>query len=246
MYALVFILLFYVGSLSQVWHLLGGILLSQWVLIAGSLLLFLRLRGYDLRDSLGLHRPRLRTLGAAFLMGVSAWYPLVALTRVESGTPSPQNEALEKAFEQLLGGEQSLLLILFVIALSPAVCEELLFRGLIMRSMVGRFRTRTVVVVTALLFGALHLYASRFVPTTVLGVLCAFLALRGHSILPAMLFHFLNNGTAVVLARFQWSLPGITEPGPLDTTQAGTAAFLLLTGAWLLWGGRPTESVSTA
>ena len=52
------------------------------------------------------------------------------------------------------------------------------------------------------LFGVFHLHGVRIVPTALLGVILAWLAMAGRSIVPAMVFHFLNNGAAVVVTRW--------------------------------------------
>ncbi len=242
--AIVFLLLFYAGSVAQAWHLLGGLAFTQWVLIAVPVVVFIRVKKLDAAQTLGLRRPESKATVAALLLGCTCWYPLMLLAGWwESHSPvdpdDPSRRMMEELMQQLMGESSPIWLLLLVIAASPAVCEELLFRGVLMRSMVGRFRTRTVVIWTALLFGAFHMSAARFIPTSLLGIVLALLALRSGSILPAMLFHFLHNGISVLLARLEIRVDGITVPGNPDPFQAVGVALVLAVAIALLVASRP-------
>ena len=91
---------------------------------------------------------------------------------------------------------------LFVIALAPAVCEEMLFRGLILHALKARYRAVSAIVITAALFGAYHMSLVKFIPTGLLGLLLCYVVWRTGSIYPAMLMHFLNNAYSVVMTYY--------------------------------------------
>lgn len=244
--AVIFVLLFYVGSVAQAWHLIGGLAITQWILIGVPVLLFIRLGGRSARQALGARSPPARAVISAGLLGAAAWYPLMFLASLwETAAPAdpddPAYRMMEELLQALVGDATPVWLLLGVVALSPAVCEELLFRGVVLRSMQGRFRTRTIVLVTALLFGAFHMSAARFLPTSALGVVLALLALRSGSILPCIVFHFLHNGLSVLLARYEVAVPGVTVPGTPVLWQAGLAVVLLALGTWLLVKTRPEQ-----
>jgi len=118
----------------------------------------------------------------------------------------PTPDGLAQEMERFLGRPESpgeWLWLLFVIAVSPAVCEELLFRGFLLASMPEQTSERVRILVVGLAFGVFHLSVYRLFGTAALGMLMTFVAIRSRSILPAMWFHFLNNAAAVVLyARF--------------------------------------------
>ena len=77
------------------------------------------------------------------------------------------------------GGERGILLTLFLMAVTPAVCEEMLFRGPILRGFATRFSPAGAAILTGLLFGLYHGDVWRFLPTAVLGVMLSAIALRG-------------------------------------------------------------------
>jgi membrane protease YdiL (CAAX protease family) len=90
---------------------------------------------------------------------------------------------------------------LLLMALTPAICEEALFRGPILRGLASRFSPLGAAVLTGLLFGLYHVDVWRLVPTAVLGVILSLIALHSGSIIPSMLAHFINNGCLIVLAH---------------------------------------------
>jgi sodium transport system permease protein len=116
--------------------------------------------------------------------------------------PAPKEvvESLRRAVAPPDGG-RGLLATLFLMALTPAICEEALFRGPILRGLRTRFSPVMAAVLTGLLFGIFHLDAWRLLPTALLGMALSGIALASDSIVPAMAAHFVNNACLIVLAR---------------------------------------------
>jgi sodium transport system permease protein len=90
-----------------------------------------------------------------------------------------------------------------LLAVMPAVCEELLFRGWVLSAFAGERpairRAAAAVVVQAAAFAAFHLLPERMPQTFVLGIVLGWMTLATRSILPAMLAHAAHNATPVVL-----------------------------------------------
>ena len=96
-----------------------------------------------------------------------------------------------------------LLFNLFMIALIPAVGEELLFRGILQRIFSDWFRNRHLGIwVVALLFSIMHYQFMGFLPRIILGASFGYLYIWTRSIWAPILAHFLNNGIAVVYYHF--------------------------------------------
>lgn len=86
----------------------------------------------------------------------------------------------------------------FVVAVMPALCEELIYRGVLFRG----YRKSGVwiaVLLTAFLFGMMHMNLNQFSYAFVLGVIFALLNEITGSILPAVLLHIYINGKSVVV-----------------------------------------------
>jgi membrane protease YdiL (CAAX protease family) len=91
-----------------------------------------------------------------------------------------------------------------VVAVAPGICEELLFRGFMLRFF-EKYGVKISIVLSGLMFAAFHLDPFRFVPVFLLGMLLAYLTLRSGSIVNAMIHHTMNNGFAVFVMSFAGS-----------------------------------------
>jgi membrane protease YdiL (CAAX protease family) len=121
--------------------------------------------------------------------------------------------------------------LLAAVALLPALCEELAFRGGLQSALAGRRSTFRAVWVSALAFAAFHFDPVRFPAVLLLGVAFGWLAWRTGSIWPSALAHALNNGVAVLAL----SLASEPEAGdPTDALPAPVAAGLVVAGLGLL------------
>jgi len=96
-------------------------------------------------------------------------------------------------------GTSGLLLNLFMIAVLPAIGEELLFRGVIQRIFTNWTRSHHWGIwISAILFSALHIQFYGFVPRMLLGVLFGYLLVWSGSMWLPVAAHFFNNAFAVV------------------------------------------------
>lgn len=96
----------------------------------------------------------------------------------------------------------SVLLQLFVYAVLPATCEEMLLRGSIQPLLIRLMRNKhTGIICTAAIFSAMHLSIVNALPIFVFGLVFGYMTYSYKSILPSMLLHFINNSTVVLLSH---------------------------------------------
>ena len=109
--------------------------------------------------------------------------------------PNPVNE--------LLQGYQSssLPIMLVMIAIMPAVCEETVFRGLILAQYSEKNKMKAAII-TALYFGMVHFSAQQFLYAFAIGIMLAYFVFHTHSLLASMLSHFFINATQLLLHHF--------------------------------------------
>ncbi|MBN1124092.1 MAG: CPBP family intramembrane metalloprotease [Sedimentisphaerales bacterium] len=196
------LLMFYAGTYVQLRHLLFGLLISQWFLIAVPPVAVLWYTRMDLRQELRLRWPSLRSVIAALLMAAGLWVLIMQLTWWQQRW-LPESEAFIREMDKLFRWGQTpggLILLILAVGFSPAVCEELLFRGAILSGLRNRFSPWVAILVSGVLFGFMHQNVYMLLHTTLLGFALGFLALRSRSIIPAMLFHCYINTTTVLLA----------------------------------------------
>ncbi|MBX3321419.1 MAG: CPBP family intramembrane metalloprotease [Phycisphaeraceae bacterium] len=193
--ALLFIALGLQWSLLLVpaWPLLRGMSLTHW------------------KHAIGLTAPKgiAREIGAGivgyiaglpvFVAGVIAVLVLMALKTFLSGieTEPPANPMIE-----LMASKNALVVILFALTavIWAPLCEELVFRGALMRHMSGRLPLILAAFVTAVLFAFMHNYGPMLTPPLIaLGFVFAMMRIWRGSIIACITAHALHNGTLVLL-----------------------------------------------
>jgi len=92
-----------------------------------------------------------------------------------------------------------LVLALMVIAVLPAIGEELVFRGLIQKQLQNvTGNPHLAIAISAFLFSAIHMQFFGFVPRFFLGLLFGYLFLWSGNLTISIVAHFVNNGFAVL------------------------------------------------
>ena len=118
----------------------------------------------------------------------------------------------------------NLLPALLIIALLPAVFEETLFRGILVKNMHGcEWGTAVTVLVSGAMFALFHGRPEQTLYQFVCGMCFALAALRAGSILPAMAAHFCNNAAVLILTA-----TGYGEEGGWTMAPAADIAVTVL------------------
>jgi len=201
-FAVVMLLFFYVGMYAQSVNIHTGLLITEFGVILLPVLLILWFVRVDIRNTLSLRMPSIGTIVAS-IIAAPACLLLVMQFAVLQNKVLPQPEGFEFLMEQLFGmGDSSwgLLALILLIGMSPAICEEALFRGVLLSGLRNKLPAWGTVLAVGLLFGAFHLSIYRFVPTATIGILLTYLVLRSGSILPGVIGHFVSNSISVLLA----------------------------------------------
>jgi sodium transport system permease protein len=107
---------------------------------------------------------------------------------------------LEELSRALLPRDLSRSSLVLLMAVLPAVCEELAFRGALLYGLRRRFRPPLLAIAVGATFAFFHFAYFRLVPTAFLGVMLTAFALLTGSVLPGMLVHAGNNALALWLA----------------------------------------------
>lgn len=94
-----------------------------------------------------------------------------------------------------------LILAITVAGICPAVCEELIFRGIILNG-TEKLGEVASIIIGGLLFSLFHQSPQQTVYQFFCGMIFTFITIRTMSILPAMVLHFINNTISVVALHF--------------------------------------------
>lgn len=93
-----------------------------------------------------------------------------------------------------------LLINIVIVALIPAIGEELLFRGLLLKLFNEIFKnTHVAVLISAIIFSAIHLQFYGFLPRLMLGIVLGYLFVFTGNLWVPIFVHFLNNASSAVV-----------------------------------------------
>jgi membrane protease YdiL (CAAX protease family) len=143
-----------------------------------------------------------------------------------------------------------LLVNILMIGVIAAVGEELIFRGLIQRLMVGMIRNvHIAILITSILFSAFHFQFFSFLPRFILGLILGYLMHYGRSIWYPILAHFVNNTMGVIYYYFyaRGSADDMLEEIGTSAMLPVTAVislllFSLFFALWIYLAGRKDSS----
>ncbi|MDX1494036.1 MAG: ABC transporter permease subunit [Longimicrobiales bacterium] len=234
-----FWVLFFVANLwfGEELGVRGQVLVNLGVIFLGGSVFLIHRYGLDVRETLQLHMPHWRAWPAVVIGAPSFLVLGMALFEVVNRYVFPVPDSLLEAFGQDLAGGLAAWELVFFIAVMPGVLEEIAFRGVLFSGLRKRFaRPWPAVLVSALVFSVFHVSLFRIVPTAFLGLIFAMVVLRTGSILPAMLWHFLNNFLSVVPQTLGW----------IDTSEGFSTSWLGLAAvgavvSWFLMTNRPGQ-----
>ncbi len=176
------------------------LLINEFVIILIPCIVYIVKNKISLRETLGFRKLKALPALLITLMSVPGYFValavnyLVILLLQQVGKlptvpiPSPQN------IPELIIG-------ILVIAVSPAICEELLHRGLLLRAYEKRGSYKAIII-TSFFFGLFHMDITNFLAPIFWGAIFGYFALRTGSIFAGMLAHFLNNAIAELLQFF--------------------------------------------
>ncbi|MFT5322662.1 MAG: membrane protease YdiL (CAAX protease family) [Planctomycetaceae bacterium] len=139
-----------------------------------------------------------------------------------------------------LGKSAPVGLLFLVVAVAPAIGEEVIFRGIIGRGLVARHGILAGVIMTSVLFAAVHIHPAHVVALLPLAFFIHLIYLVTRSILAPMLLHLLNNSLAVVLLKITATTPALadaSEPNMPWYVMVISAGIVGLVG-WTLWQSR--------
>ncbi len=176
------------------------LLINEYVIILIPCIVYIVKNKISLRESLGFKKLKALPALLITLMSVPGYFVALALNYLvvlllqqvgnvpTSPVPSPQTVT-----ELIIG--------ILIIAVSPAICEEILHRGLLLRAYEKRGSYKAIII-TGFFFGIFHMDITNFLAPIFWGVIFGYFALRTGSIFAGMLAHFLNNAIAELLQFF--------------------------------------------
>ena len=191
----VIVLVIYVGGLLQTEFGVYGVAGTQLIILIIPLFMAI----YTKKDLKKTYSFRLPKPGAAagaciFILGIITVG--MVITSIVSSIFKDSADASYESIKEIMN--KGFGITLFVVALMPAVCEEMMFRGYVFAAVRERYRPIVAMIFVAICFGLYHMSISRLFVTGLLGFGLCVSTYYTKSIFPGMLMHFINNSYSVV------------------------------------------------
>ena len=240
--AIAILLIFYVQGIAVAKLGLAGVGVQQLcflVLVFG----FAWYIKADQKKLFSLGRPKGRHILGALLLWAGT-YLFAILLSVPLARLFPSSASQMEQMTVWLES-QPLWMLVLVVAVAPAICEEMLFRGFLFGTMKEKWKPWIAILVSGILFGVYHMSLVKTVTVSLLGIVFAYVVYVSDSILCSVLMHLCNNGLAVLHMANPIALKRVLPflfAEKLSVTlvvEMSIAGFFLCLGGWLLvreWG----------
>lgn len=220
-----------------------SVLISEYLMMLIPVLFFLILNRYNLKYVLKLNKLSYKQVIIIPLIAVCTVFISTSLNNVMLAILS-----LFGSFNKLSNGIPSptsnsqLIIVLLIVALTPAICEEALFRGLIMRCY-EQLGIKIAIIMSGVLFGIFHFNVNiqGILGLSFLGIMLAYLVYKTNSIFASVLAHFIFNSFGTSMNYFaNYSASATTQiinykiivptiiPSALSTLPVAIICFILL------------------
>jgi membrane protease YdiL (CAAX protease family) len=202
----------------------------------------------DQQKYLGLNKPSSSTyylIGAVLLVAAIPFSEYLGLLNRDIALPqsitnwmkSAEAEA-ERTIKILLAKHtvKDLLLNIIFVAGLAAVGEELLFRGMAQRLLIKMFKSPWAgIIVSAIIFSAIHMQFYGFLPRFMLGVLLGALYWYSGSLWVAILAHFVYDALLITIVYFNPGMEGKEEALPMQNIALMAAVSFAIVFLAVMW-----------
>ena len=169
--------------------------------------------------SLRLRMCRLPVAAAAILMAILL-HPLLmwgSQLVLRIYPPTGDLTGMQQVMANVMSDAPSLIAVLCIFALAPAITEELAFRGFILSGLETMRKKWAAILLSALFFGAAHAVIQQSIITFAVGAVLGIIAVQTRSIIPCILYHATHNGLSVIATQVSAEtglLALIAKPSP--------------------------------
>jgi len=241
---IIVILFIFVGSYVQGVDFNAGILITEFILIFVPVLFYLSFKGYNVNKVLRLNK-------ISFLQGIITpfivlfAYPVAMFVNLIGvmilayfGKVIPNPIPMAQSTNDFIIG-------IFVISFSAGICEEILFRGMLLSSYERLGKVKSIVI-TGILFGIMHLNVQNLIGPIFLGILFGYIVYKTNSIFIAIIAHSANNFIAWSISFLATKVLSIIPENPntdILNNLSGIKAIIAFTpsliavGIFAIFGG---------
>ncbi|MBU3135193.1 CPBP family intramembrane metalloprotease [Clostridium gasigenes] len=176
----------------------------NYILLASSIttilifMLIYKLRKKKLSEELRFKKTKASNYWVALLLGVSVYLFNIGFISLlsKAGLFKGSFYALEKNMSFI--GESNIFLTILVVGIVAPFAEELLFRGIIYKTLSKSMSIPAVIIIQGVLFGVYHMILVQAIYATLLGILFGYVTYKTKSLWPAIIMHMVNNTVSTI------------------------------------------------
>lgn len=220
LFLIIALLLLSIGAWVQSRHLFIGLLITQYLIILFPIVLYLKRRGYNLKGFLRIKSLTLKQVVYIVLIVIFSYPIAVFFNYVGILFLSKYGRILPNPIP-IPSDINEFLLSFMIVALTPGICEEVMFRGMIMKAyeVYGR---KKAIILSAILFGLFHFNLQNLLGPIFLGILFGILVYKTESLLSSIIGHTVNNTIALTIGFLS---SDIQQASIENTHDAGTMVY---------------------
>lgn len=242
----VLLLIIYVGSYAQIKWGFGGVVIQQLIILLCPLIYAWYMKA-DAGKLFSLEKVKPLQLLGSVLMGIGAFVAALVLGALLTPVFPESTNGLTQIDEML--ASVPVWLLILVVAVMPAIGEELLFRGFVMGTLKNKCRPVVTVAVTTLIFAAYHMSLIKLFTIGIVGLGLTLAAYKTGSIAASMCVHLLNNLFSVLISKYpqqiQKVLPVLFKErlSASDVLLLAAVIIIGICAGWALISGKRSKEV---
>ncbi len=230
----VIVLVIYLGGILQSEYGVYGVAGTQLIILSIPLVMAIYTKK-DLKKTYSLRKPKaVPALGACiFILGIISVG--IVITSIVSSIFKESSEASYESLKNIM--DNGFVITLLIVALLPAICEEMMFRGYIFAAVREKYRPVVAMIFVAVCFGLYHMSISRLFVTGLLGFGLCMSTYYTKSIFPGMLMHFINNSYSVIAYYYPKAIEKVLPILAVEKLSVKSAVIIAVFGITMLVAG---------
>ncbi len=215
------ILLLTLGTFVQSINVKSGLIITEYFLVLLPVIIFIKIKGLNMKETLRLNKIKPKygiiTIGITLLSyPIALFFNLLVMTLISIlGKIEVPSIPTAYNFKEYIG-------LFFIVAISAGICEEVLFRGLLLKVYERKY-DKIAIIISAVLFGIFHFNLQNLMGPIILGLIFGYLVYLTNSIYVGIIGHIVNNGFAVTLAYGINKLTEIANKTGYNSSQSEVA-----------------------
>lgn len=226
----------FIGSILQTNFKGVGVILSE-LMLAILAVAFVIMFGGNLKRVFPFKRVKIRQIIGVLILWIGTYCIAIMGTMVIAVMFPEKIAASSETMNYVLEGV-GFLSSIFIIAVVPAICEEVLMRGAILSCFRGFKHKWSIIIIVGIIFSIYHLDPVKLFSTAVIGITLGYIILETDNIILPMVYHFWNNAFSIIVSYLAANLAmGEASNQIMASSQVINSSMIMtMIGSYLIIG----------